>query len=545
MKDFNRDDTVAPQALTEVIKGLLGTVVFMSQTAQPSSEHSGRAPGADHEADAHERHQVSARHRWSAVVVLLFALVASLSAIALNIGTAPVDETQSELNAKANDVQDVTPAARAASAARTARVANVGRVARVAHAADAARSAVGLLGVTVAGSIMASRRYRRRAGVDDDHEDHVEPHAFVGWRVRWFDALSVKVPYRLGSYSPLLWNIAGDSNYLRAMIGPLSLALPLVGIALGVASSINVHQAFAVPSIELFVSIVILGIFDGLAGLLALVVLLLGSLLAGNFDALETPITLLVLGALWFGLSQVVRKVRTLTRPSPHGLHQWWARLGDLIIGPAIGGYLASSITEVLPVTVRSGDDVATHSLAVGLIAGACILGRYGLELIVSHFYSHDLVVVHNMEVPKQRHDFQVAAHLIETLLILLLFVVFLGPIWLAVPMLVFFALDLVVVDLFPAKRLPVWLYRLVPRNLGKILFISLTVVFIESIIAVYVESELLRIGYLLVGITAIGVVHTWLGAADGEDFPDNHLKKLGGAVLAVLTMLQLTGFLL
>jgi hypothetical protein len=100
-------------------------------------------------------------------------------------------------------------------------------------------------------------------------------------------------------------------------------------------------------------------------------------------------------------------------------------------------------------------------------------------------------------------------------------------------------------VDLVPPKRLPAWLYRAVPRNIGKILFISLTVVFLETIIAAYVESELLRIGYLLVGITMIGVLHTWLGAAEGEDFPHSALRKLGGVVLVALASLQLAGFLL
>ncbi len=517
----------------------------MSNLAQPTTEHldGDSTPQASTPPD--KGHGSSRAHRLSAFGVLFFALVASLGAVVFNVGTATTAETPSELNAKSNEVQDVTPAARAAAAARTARVANVGRVARIAHAADAARAAAGILGITVAGSIIASRRYRRRGGAQD-HEDHdIEPHAFAGWRVPWFDALSVKVSFTLGTYSPLLWNVSSDANYLRAMVGPLTLLLPLLGIGLGIASSVEVDQAFAVPSAGLFAAILILGIFDGFAGLLALLMVFGGALFAGNLDWLETPITLLIVGSLWFGLSQVVRKVRTFTRPSPHGLHQWWARLGDLIIGPALGGYLAKAITEVLPTTVMSGEDAAQHATLIGFVAAGCILARYGFEFVVSHSFPHDMVVVHGSREPQQRHNFQVAAHLIETALILLLFCVFVGPIWLAVPMLVFFALDLVIVDLIPPKRLPTWLYRAVPKNVGKILFISLTVVFLESIIAVYVESELWRIGYLLVGITAIGVFHTWLGASDGEDFPDSSVKKAGGVVLALLTMLQLAGYLL
>jgi len=517
----------------------------MLKSVASSAEHANGDATPQNELAIDPQHSAQAGHRLSAIGVLLFALVASLGAVILHVGTAPTVETKSELNAKSAEVQDVTPAARAAAAARTARVANVGRVARIAHAADAARAAVGILGVTVAGSIMASRRYRRKAGAHDEESHEIEPYAFLGWRVKWFDELSVKLPYSLGSYSPLLWNIDGDSNYFRAVVGPLALLLPLLGIGLGVASSLEVHQAFAVPSTGLFTAILVLGIFDGLAGLLALLVVFGGALFAGNLDWLETPITLLILGSLWFGLSQVVRKVRTFTRPSPHGFHQWWERLGDLIVGPALGGYLAKSITEVLPTTVMSGDGAARHATLIGLLAAGCIMSRYLFEFLVSHYFSHDLVVVHSLEEPQQGHNFQVAAHVIETVLILILFCVFLGPIWLAVPMLVFFALDLVIVDLVPPKRLPLWLYRAVPRNIGKILFISLTVVFLETIIAAYVESELLRIGYLLVGITMIGVLHTWLGAAEGEDFPHSSLRKLGGVVLVAFASLQLAGFLL
>ena len=522
-------------------------VVFMSAFAQSNSEDTINNMSAilpDESTTSHS-HESSHGHRNSAIAIVLFAIIASLGAVAFHVGTVTEEETPSELSTKAENVQNVTPAARAAAAARTARVANVGRVARVAHAADAARASLGLFGLTVAGSIMASKRYRRKGGAQD-HEDHdIEPHAFAGWRVSWFDALSVKVPNVLGEYSPLLWNISGDATYLRAMVGPLSLILPLVGIGLGVASSVEVHQAFAVPSVGLFTAILVLGIFDGLAGMFALMALFGGALVAGNLSWLDTPIFLLIVGSLWFGLSQVVRKVRSFTRPSPHGLNQWWQRVGDLVIGPALGGYLAKSITEVLPGTVHSGDGAASHASMIGLLAAACILGRYGFEFLATYHFPHDLVMFHEFEAPEQSHRFQVIAHIIEITLILLLFVVFLGPIWLAVPMLVFFALDLVIVELIPPKRLPTWVYRAVPRNVGKILFISLTVVFLESIIAVYVEPELLRIGYLLVGITAIGVVHKWLGAADGEDFPENSMRKVGGVVLATLAALQLGGLLL
>lgn len=494
--------------------------------------------------DQHD-HGSTQKHRLTALAIVVFALVASLGAVAFHVGTAPEKETPSELSTKSENVQNVTPAARAAAAARTARVANVGRVARVAHAADAARASLGLLGLTVAGSIIASKRYRRQGGAED-HEDHdIEPHAFAGWRVSWFDTLGVKVPNALGLYSPLLWNISSDATYLRAMVGPLSLILPLLGIGLGVASSMEVHQAFAVPSVGLFTAVLVLGIFDGLAGVLAMFMLFGGALIAGNLSWLDTPIFLLIVGSLWFGLSQVVRKVRSFTRPSPHGLHQWWQRVGDLIIGPALGGYLAKSITEVLPGTVHSGESAASHAALIGFIATACILVRYGFEFSASHHFSHDLVIFHEFEAPKQSHSFQIVAHVVEITLILMLFVVFLGPVWLAVPLLVFFALDLVIVELIPPKRLPTWVYRAVPRNVGKILFISLIVVFLESIIAIYVESELLRIGYLLVGITAIGVIHTWLGAADGEDFPENSMRKVGGVILVTLAALQLGGLLL
>ena len=487
-------------------------------------------------------HGEGSHGRGVALVLVLFALLLSFGTIAMSDRT-PVHQTAGEESAKAQDVQNVAPAVRASTAARTARVASVGRVARIAHAADAARGAAAIVGLTVAGSIMASSRYRRRTEADGD-ETLLPPSSFLGWRVPWFDRFSQRFPASLGAYSPMLSGVAGDSAYLRAMVGPASLVLPAAGIILGVAASSNVHQTLAAPDPALFVPIMLLGALDGSAGLLALLVMFTIALFTGNVNWHEGPIALLLLGTLWFGLAQVVAKVRTFTRPSPEGVHQWWRRAGDMLIGPALGGYLAASLTNVLPVTIISGEAAAEQSMHIGLAVGVVFFIRYWLTFLASHVFPHDLVIVHPSESPERKKAFGVASHFIEVALIMLLFVKFLGPMWLAVPLLVFFALDLVVVDLIPTSSLPPWLYRLIPRNVGKILFISLLAVALESIIALYVEDELIRIAYLLIGITVVGVVHTWLGSFDGEDMPDSTRRKVGGMILASICALQLGGFL-
>ena len=483
--------------------------------------------------------------RSSAILVIMFALAISVLSVLFVSNQTASHETAAQETAKGKDVQNLAPTARVATAARTARVASVGRVARIAHAADAARSGMAIAGLTVAGSIMASSRYRRRSTTGDPDGPPEPPHSFFGWRVGWFDNLSRRLPATIAPCSPFIANISGDSAYLRAMVGPATLVLPSAGLILGILASRDVHQTLNAPSPVLFVAIMLLGVFDGAAGLLALLVMFVAALLAGSASLTETPVALLLLGTLWFGISQVVRKIRAFTRPSPDGPHQWWARAGDMIIGPALGGYLAASLTNVLPVTILSGSAAADRSLAIGLAVAVAILLRFGGEFLASHVFPHDLVTVHTDVLPSQRHGYRVASHLVELALVMLLFLQFVGPLWLGVPLLGLFALDLVIVEIAPKGSLPTWLYNLVPRQVGNILFISILAVSLESLIALFVESEILRICYLLLGITAIGVVQTWLSAFDGKAIEDSAGRKVGGAVLAVFAGMQLGGFLL
>jgi hypothetical protein len=201
------------------------------------------------------------------------------------------------------------------------------------------------------------------------------------------DALGATLPARLAPRSPLLARVTADGTYLRAVLGSAWLLAPLAGIALGVVALLDVDGEAIPPAATLTIAIAMLGVLDAFAGLLAVLILVGGVLVAGGFDSNAHLRLMLGLAALWFVVPVLAGAVRPLRREATRNLIEGWDRATDFVIASLIGAWAVQKIVLALP--GLAGEELALTPYAN--TAAYCVLAalvvRLGLETLAAHLY--------------------------------------------------------------------------------------------------------------------------------------------------------------
>ena len=83
------------------------------------------------------------------------------------------------------------------------------------------------------------------------------------------DGLFTRWANRVSGFSPLFANVLADANYLRAMVGSISIITYPVAAVIGFAASASVHHHALPPTIFLLIATMLLGVLDAFAGLIA------------------------------------------------------------------------------------------------------------------------------------------------------------------------------------------------------------------------------------------------------------------------------------
>ena len=120
-----------------------------------------------------------------------------------------------------------------------------------------------------------------------------------GWGL--VDRLSLVLPVRLAPIAPLGARLLGDANYLRAVVGSVSLALPVSALGLGIAAAVSTGASAVTPATGLVAALLVIGVFDGFAGFVAAVAYAVGVAVQGGIDSTSDVRTILGVSALWFG----------------------------------------------------------------------------------------------------------------------------------------------------------------------------------------------------------------------------------------------------
>jgi hypothetical protein len=180
--------------------------------------------------------------------------------------------------------------------------------------------------------------------------------------------------------SRVLTGVIANGAYLQALVGPLSLLLPITGIALGLAMGLrsDFSSSLVPTSLTFFLAVIALGILDSMSGLISITAFSLCALVQGSVDSLVNLRTLL--GLIFISFTPIL--AASAIRPLRRLKRQWnlWERLSDILIAALLSGWAMKAMVISLDGFSHHKNSVVTHANSIGLIAGALIAIRYILE---------------------------------------------------------------------------------------------------------------------------------------------------------------------
>jgi len=186
--------------------------------------------------------------------------------------------------------------------------------------------------------------------------------------------------------SPLTMRVSADGSYLQAVMGPIALVLPILGLSLGGAMgySTDIANSLIPTSLALVLLIVVIGILDAFSGILAFTSYLALVLIRGGVDNVADVRTLLGFSLLLFTPSLAAGA----TRPLRRARDDWdlWERVTDFLVSTLLTTWAIKSMVLALDGFARQKTEIAIHSTLIAAVGGAFILIRYGLEEFVSRY---------------------------------------------------------------------------------------------------------------------------------------------------------------
>jgi streptogramin lyase len=221
------------------------------------------------------------------------------------------------------------------------------------------------------------------------------------------DALSKHGPSRTSWITPMVGSSIGDGGYLRAMLGNVYFFLPAIGLVLGIVGGVNTSGLAVPPSLTLTLIILVIGVFDALSGLAALVGFTMVCLVTGNLvgthvlNAQPGEQTLVYtltgvfgLGVLWFAGAKVPHRLRPLlARRSGSSFVRWTQRFVDYLASAILGMFVLWLAAWQMPTLTGNGPQelfvsIQDHLLEVKVTAFLAIALRMALQETASVHFS-------------------------------------------------------------------------------------------------------------------------------------------------------------
>jgi hypothetical protein len=423
-----------------------------------------------------------------------------------------------------------------------------------ARAASAASSAVSAASHASAGTRGASAAHRASTeNIEVIHHTHDAERVHVGddsftWRAPGrvvIDTLSRRVPVALSRFSPLAAMTLSDGSYWRAMFGSLSLALPAAGLALGMVATRQTDGYPLPPHLNVFLAITVLGFLDAFAGLAAATVSLGAAVVTGHAFTVDMLISGLLLATLWFGLPVMVKKIRPFVRPHPRTFDEWWSRLADFVVGPVFAGFLAAKLVDTFSLTSSLKVGLVAHGDLVGWVVAGVALARYAVSTLTVFVYPRRLGEVTPDHLAHQSERYLNVSILVRMLFAALIFEALLDRVWLVLPLVGLLGLGMWVRGHERSIAVSDWLYRVMPRNLGKILLFEVVGTVATAVISRHIAAGYWQIATLLFVILSLSFVTDLLSGLRGRDWPAHWSVRLASIGLVALTVAQLSGHLI
>jgi hypothetical protein len=318
--------------------------------------------------------------------------------------------------------------------------------------------------------------------------------------------------------------------------------VPAVGAVLGVVAAFSTDFTVVLPSLAVFVALLAVGTLDATAGLFAALTYGAAVLLGGGMDSADAVRGFLGLAAPMFMVGLVASALRPYRRESV-GDHLW-SRTVDSVLIPLMGAWAAGTMFSAVP--YLSGLDVAWSGRTgtVELAALLVLAARYGLENAARLWVSNRLRDIENEDLPEPGETQKTFSRIVRAVVFAFVAAAFIGTNWWLAAGTAMFLVPKLVEPLAPAFPNSVFLHRLLPRNLVRVVFMLLVMTWWGLWVTGVVESNEIRWAFVLMGIPGVA-----LGAADwfgreGGVWRSTTVSRVLGIAALVLGVALVRGWL-
>ncbi len=361
------------------------------------------------------------------------------------------------------------------------------------------------------------------------------------WQLPGFllvDRLGARVPTSAGRYSSLAQGSFADGAYLRAMFGSASMVLAALAIVLAPALAVQNHFGAVPAGGVLFGVLLAIGLFDAGAGAIGVAVYGGLALATGHIASYRSLLGLLLVGTLWAALPVMISHLRPFHRDIPRSLHGWWLRIGDHLLTPFFAFYLTSKLLEALPGLTGLDLPITAQHQAFGFLAAGVVFARLLLEDLALWLYPKR-TAMSRVDPVGTTAKAEAVGIVIRSIFMLLVGEALVGnvwQVWALIPIYVLYALAPRLTKSLPRVT---WVYRFAPKTLPKFGILVLT----GQILAVVLTRSFHLgakdfLGWDLLLLLTMATILKYLEGFKGDPWPKTWVTRLGGAILAVATIL-------
>ena len=346
---------------------------------------------------------------------------------------------------------------------------------------------------------------------------------------------------RAAPLSPVIARSLDDGSYLRALFGAAWPVVPVTAVVLGVLSAADSGFEAVLPSLGLFVTVMVLGTFDALAGLLAATAYGTALLLGGGLDSADAVRGLLGIAGPMFLVGLVASAMRPFRRAG--GEHLAWNRAVDFVLIPLIGAWTAGAMFSAVP--FLSGFDVEWSGRVgtVELAALVALVVRFGLENLARVATATRLARIENEELPEPGDTQKSVSRIVRTAVFAFVAVVFIGANWWLVAGTLMFLVPKLIehrTEGFPNSGA---LHRWLPRNLVRIVSMLLVMLWWGLLVDGAFTVHTVQWAFVLMSVPglALGIVD-WF-AREGGEWRSTPLSRVLGVATLVLGVVLVRGW--
>jgi hypothetical protein len=195
------------------------------------------------------------------------------------------------------------------------------------------------------------------------------------------DSTVSKTGTRISGFTPLGARILSDGNYQRSLIGPFSLLIYPISLAIGVLASRSLHQEALPPSLFYIILMMSLGVLDALAGLLVSLAFAFSILFGGHLNSFDSFLTVCGVALLAFSPAILAGAFRPFRR-RVWDFTSLWERITDYLLASILTGLVIQQIVLGLPGLSRLQLPITQDASTIAFIAVGLVILRLTFHCI-------------------------------------------------------------------------------------------------------------------------------------------------------------------